>query len=99
MLHELLADRSGQQQRLAAIESLIRQKTAEQDQRIATRSDADIPGLLKWGTEMEKLNGQIHYVIDTDIVAEERDRLGTAVEQSRHIAPRAFFINALSGLL
>ncbi len=98
-LRELLANRIDQQERLDTIKALIRRKIDEQDLRIADSPQAASPELLKWGTEIEKLCGQIHYQIDVDLVAAERARLGGAVEQARLSASRAFIVNELGGAL
>jgi signal transduction histidine kinase/DNA-binding response OmpR family regulator len=98
-LRELLANRIDQQERLDTIKALIRRKIDEQDRRIADHPQAASPELLKWGTEIEKLCGQIHYQIDVDIVAAERARLGGAVEQARQSASRAFIVTELGGAL
>ena len=87
-LRELLANRIDQQERLDTIKALVRRKIDEQDRRVADHREATSPELLKWGTEIEKLCGQIHYQIDIDIVAQERARLGG--RSSRHgSAPHA----------
>ena len=98
-LRELLANRIDQQERLDTIKALVRRKIDEQDRRVADHREATSPELLKWGTEIEKLCGQIHYQIDIDIVAQERARLGGAVEQARLSASRAFIANELGGAL
>jgi signal transduction histidine kinase/CheY-like chemotaxis protein len=98
-LRGLLPKNPGRRESFDAIVEAIQQKTEEQDRRIADRTEAGSPELLKWGTEMEKVNGEIHYKIDIDIVAEERIRLGGAVEQARRSASWAFFVTVLSGLL
>jgi signal transduction histidine kinase/CheY-like chemotaxis protein/CHASE3 domain sensor protein len=98
-LRTVLADRPDKLQYLDAISLLIRRKIAEQNQRIDERTEAHSTELLKWGAEIEKVYGQIHYRIDFEIVAEERARLGGAVEQARLSAARAFVVNGMGGAL
>ncbi len=98
-LRGLLTGGSDQQQRLDAIEAMIRQGIEDQERRIARRDQTPLAELLTWGTEMERRNGWVHHLIDAEIVAEERARLADAVEQSRAAASAAFYVNGLTGLV
>ena len=98
-LRGLLTGGSNQQQRLDAIEGMIHQGIEDQERRIARRDQTPLAELLTWGTEMEKLNGWVHHLIDAEIVAEERARLADAVERAGASASAAFYVNGFTGLV